>query len=172
MTRYAIDTDVLARIQRARHVSTLSKLGRLPVVVTDTVWEELTVVARSKGNAPASEIEEMERMLEAIAGRPTELELDTVEAEAFGRLHSRPDRAEDAGEHSIIAYASIHEDVIAVLFDRRALFRAVEELRGRVLSIHGFLDVLRTRHGLAPLEADDLSQKIRKAASIPQPLWW
>lgn len=171
MNRYALDTDILANLQRAGHAETLSRLGGLPVIVTDTVWDELTLVAERTGKVHASTLEQMRRLLDSIAGAPVNLEPDTPEAETFGRLHSHSG-AEDAGEHSVIAYAMVHPDVTAVLFDRRALFRGVEELRGRVLSIHGFLDVLRTQHGLAPEDAEAISRKICAAKSIVQPLWW
>ncbi|MGZ3457580.1 MAG: hypothetical protein ACXU86_03650 [Archangium sp.] len=171
MNRYAVDTDVLANIQRVGHTRTLTRLGPLPVIITDTVWEELTTGAERTGKVPRATLDEMQQMLEAIAGAPTTLEPATSEAAAFARLHSGPG-TEDAGEHSLIAYASQHQDVIAVLFDRRALFRAVEELRGRVLSIHGFLDVLRTMGKLAATDAGDISSKLCRARSLVQPLWW
>ncbi len=110
-------------------------------------------------------------MLGSIAGTPVDLDPGTPEADAFARLHSRSG-AEDAGEHSVISYAFVHQEVTAVLFDRRALFRGVEELRGRVLSLHGFLHVLRTQHSLATGDADDISRKICASKNIVQPLWW
>lgn len=171
MNQYALDTDILANIQRAGHADTLVQLGRLPVVVTDTVWEELTIVAERTGKVRPSTIAEMRQMLDSIAGSPVSLEPATPEAEAFAHLHSHSG-AEDAGEHSVISYAFVHKEVTAVLFDRRALFRGVEELRGRVLSIHGFLDVLRTHYGLAAKDAEDISRKICASKSIVQPLWW
>lgn len=171
MTRYALDADILALIQRAGHAPTLSRLGRLPVVVTDTVWDELTVVAQGTGKVWPATLEEMNALLVSIAGAPTLLEPATPESEAFARLH--PDAStENAGEHSLIAYASQHPDVIGVLFDRKALHRGVEELRGRVLSIHGFLDVLRTTHGLTTEDAATISTRICAAKNVEKPLWW
>lgn len=171
MTRYALDTDILAMVQRAGHARTLARLGRLPVVVTDTVWDELTVVAASTSKVRPETLAEMKELLVAIAGAPTLLEPATPESEAYARLHPGSD-AEDAGEHSLIAYASQHLDVTGVLFDRKALHRAVEELRGRVLSVHGFLEVLSTAHGLSPSDASAISQWVCAAKSVQQPLWW
>lgn len=171
MIRYAIDTDVLAIIQRIRHAKTLIQLGPLPVIITDTVWDELTIGAERTGKPHRSTISEMRELLKTIAGEPTRLEPATPEIEAFVRLHSNSS-TEDAGEHSLIAYASQHTDIVAVLFDRTALHRAVEELRGRVLSIHGFLDVLRTHHGLSGTDADSISRNVCAARSVVQPLWW
>ncbi len=171
MNRYALDTDILALVQRAGHAKTLTRLGRLPVVVTDTIWDELTVVAESTGKVRPETLVEMKDLLVSIVGAPTLLEPATPESEAYVRLHPGSD-AENAGEHSLIAYASQHPDVTAVLFDRQALHRAVEELRGRVLSIHGFLDVLRSQHGLSGSDAQAISQKICAARSIVPPLWW
>jgi hypothetical protein len=171
MSRYALDADILALIQRAGHATALTQLGRLPVVVTDTVWDELTVVAQSTGKVRPETLAEMKKLLVAIAGAPTLLVPDTPESEAYARLHPGSD-TENAGEHSLIAYASHHSDVTGVLFDRKALHRAVEELRGRVLSVHGFLDVLRTHHGLSAADTQTLSQRICAAKSVVQPLWW
>jgi hypothetical protein len=166
-----LDADILALVQRAGHAKTLTQLGRLPVVVTDTVWDELTLIAENTGKARPETLVEMKELLVAIAGAPTLLEPATPESEAYARLHPGSG-TENAGEHSLIAYASQHPDVTAVLFDRKALHRAVEELRGRVLSIHGFLDVLRTQHGLSTSDAEAISQRICAARSIVQPLWW
>jgi hypothetical protein len=140
-------------------------------VVTDTVWDELTVMAESTGKVRPETLVEMKELLVAIADAPTLLEPATPESNAYARLHLGSD-TENAGEHSLIAYASEHLDVTAVLFDRKALHRAVEELRGRVLSIHGFLDVLRTQHGLSASDAESISHKICSAKSIVHPLWW
>ncbi len=171
MSRYALDADILALVQRAGHAKTLTQLGRLPVVVTDIVWDELTVVAANTGKVREETLAEMKDLLVAIAGAPTLLEPATPEIEAYARLHPGAD-AEDAGEHSLIAYASQHPDVTGVLFDRKALHRAVEELRGRVLSIHGFLEVLQSQHGLSESGAGDISRKVCAAKNVVQPLWW
>jgi|GEM_PF-4708868 len=171
MSRYALDADILALIQRAGFAKALTRLGRLPVVVTDTVWDELTVVAESTGKVRPETLAEMQELLVSIAGAATLLEPNTPESEAYAHLHPGSD-AENAGEHSLIAYASQHADVTGVLFDRKALHRAVEELRGRVLSIHGFLDVLRSQHGLSASDAQAISQKICAAKSVVPPLWW
>jgi hypothetical protein len=126
--RYAVDTDVLVLIQRAGHVSSLKRLGSLPVVITDMVWGELTSQA-AKGKAPRRIVQEAEELLSAIAGKPTEFP--------------------------------------------RGLHRGIEELRGRTLSVHGFLDVLRTHHGLESKIADEISSWYCKHFR-PQrpPLWW
>jgi hypothetical protein len=171
VSRYALDADILGMVQRAGHAKTLTRLGRLPVVVTDTVWDELTIMAENTGKVRPETLVEMKELLVAIADAPTLLEPATPESDAYVRLHPGSD-TENAGEHSLIAYATQHPDVTAVLFDRKALHRAVEELRGRVLSIHGFLDVLRTQHGLSAPDAEALSQRICAAKSLVQPLWW
>jgi hypothetical protein len=169
--RYALDTDVLALIQRVGQVGALARLGRLPVVITDTVWDELTVQAEQTGKVRPETLAEMKQLLTSMAGAPTLVEPATPEGDAYARLHTTAS-TENAGEHSLIAYAYQYPDVVAVLFDRKALHRAVEELRGRVLSIHGFLDVLRTHHGLSAADAAVISQKICAARSVVPPLWW
>jgi len=171
MTRYALDTDLLACIQRSGSSSAIGELGPLPVVITDSVWDELTLNATANGAAPAS-VKVAENLLRAIAGGPTVLEAATPEAATLTRLHGEVG-TEDIGEHSIMAYAVHHTDVTPVLIDRRATWRAVEEVRGRVLSLHGFLDVLRTQHRLDRKVASAISKFFcdRNKPAVP-PLWW
>lgn len=81
--------------------------------------------------------------------------------------------AQDPGELSIIAYAFHHEDVIPVMLDRSGMHRAVEELRGRILSIHGFLGHLRSAHGLDAGAATTISQEYcKRNTPAVAPLWW
>ena len=169
--RYAVDSDVLAILQRAGHAASVQRLGLLPVVITDIVWDELTERA-AKSNARPETVRETEALLKAIAGAPTVLTEQGPESQTLVELQ-RPPETEGLGEHSVIAYAYHHPDVVAVLHDRRALHRAVEELQGRVLSLHGFLDVLRARHGLAPRAANEVSSWYC-ARHQPQrpPVWW
>jgi hypothetical protein len=78
--------------------------------------------------------------------------------------------AMDEGEASVIAYAIHHQDSVAVLMDKLPLHEAVEELRGRTLALHGFLDVLVGQHGLAKADADSISRK--QLGKKRPPLWW
>ena len=171
MARYAVDSDVLGTIQRSGYSAEFRALGRLPVVITDSVWDELTVNAAANGARDAS-VKEAQALLEAIAGGPTVLEPETQEAATLVELQGEV-AAEHEGEHSIMAYAVHNADVVPVLLDLRATRRAVEELRGRVLSLHGFLDVLRTGHRLSPKIAHAVSEWffVRNRPSTP-PLWW
>lgn len=167
MTRYAVDTDILANIQRAGHAETLGRLGPLPVVITDAVWDELTVNARLSG-APPRWVKEADDMLRAIAGAPMLLLPQSPEARTLVQLQ-HPPPTEGLGEHSVIAYAFHHADVTVVLNDRRALHR----VRGRILSWHGFLEALRSGHGLTKRAADELSSWYC-TRFVPQrpPVWW
>src|SRR2546427_12111859 len=118
MPVYAPDADILASFQRMRFTDMLIKAGRLPVVVTDVVWEELT------GPESGHRANEAHAMLEAIAGQATPLLPDTHEVAAFDALHPYA-ATSDAGEASIIAYAIHHSEVIPVLRDRYAILRAI-----------------------------------------------
>ena len=171
MSLYAVDTDVLANIQRAGHAGTFRQLGSLPVIITDTVWDELTINAAQNG-ASKKTVQEAENMLTAIAGARTVLSPQSAESQTLVQLQKSP-ATEGIGEHSVIAYTFHHPGVTAVLHDRKALHRGVEELRGRVLSFHRFLDVLRTWHGLPGPVASQLSDWYC-ARFMPQrrPVWW
>ena len=111
-------------------------------------------------------------MLRAIAGAPMVLMPQSPEARTLVQLQLPPP-TEGLGEHSVIAYAFHHADVTVVLNDRRALHRCIEELRGRVVSWHGFLDVLRSGHGLTKRAAEELSAWYC-SRFVPQrpPIWW
>jgi hypothetical protein len=82
-------------------------------------------------------------------------------------------RAEGAGEHSVIAYCHHHPDSIAVFLDKAALRRAVEELRGRVLSFHGVVGELAERGHVTWAEARAIAMKYRRQFNHARvPVWW
>ena len=219
------DSDVLITLQRAGYASEIAALGRLPLIVTDTVWDEvrervkirsasqgveapgwqgvkreniagyltdeqrsqpgwigvpsaefiltrsLTIGAELRG-APRQVVVEMEEMLIATAGQPKAILPETPEAETLTRLLAPPP-TEGPGELSVIAFAYRHPDTVPVLMDRRALRRAVEEVRLRILSLHGFLDILQTEHGLDRLVADRISTwYCKRNVPVRKPIWW
>lgn len=170
MTRYVVDSDILINIQKSGHAHSIAGLGPLPVVITDMVWSELTVGATLNG-AQMSTVSDAESMLKAIAHAPSILSPESLEAETFADLQ-RPPETEGVGEHSVIAYTLHNPNDVAVLLDRKAMYRGVEELRGRVLSFFGFLDVLR-RKGLRGADAYAIG-KWYVAGHKPArpPLWW
>lgn len=167
MPVYAPDADILASLQRMRFADLLILAGRLPIVVTDVVWDELT--SPESGHRAT----EAQTLLDAIAGQPTQLLPETPEVAAFDALH--PVAAEsDAGEASIIAYAICHPEVIPVLRDRHAVLRAIEELRGRVvLSMHGFLEAMLLGGHLGVGQIIEIGRAYRQNyPGHPKPLWW
>lgn len=167
---FAVDADILGILQRADLASILA-LGALPWVITDEVWYEVTDRAAAHGAYPAT-VDEMRRFLTTIAGTPTVIAPMSPEAEALARL-STPPVKEDPGELSVIAYAYAHPETIAVLHDRAAVYRGIEELRGRVISIHGLLGHLRSEHGLPSAEAQRISDHYCKRFTPARPpLWW
>lgn len=73
----------------------------------------------------------------------------------------------------MIAYCHHNSDVIAVLQDKGALRRGVEEIRTRILSFHGFLEVLVSRGHLDWKEATAMATKYRANYSHARlPVWW
>ena len=170
-TRYVVDSDIFGVIQRAKECLAFQGCGMLPVIVTDVVWDELTADALA-GGARQSTVDEMSAMLNAIAGKPTLVEPETPAAESFARLHPA-NATEDVGEHSVMALALHTPDCLAVLNDRRAVHRAVDELRGRVLSVHGFLGALRQAGKISDRLARSVSRHYCSVfkPTVP-PLWW
>ena len=130
--------------QKAKVAASIATLGPFPVVLTDVVWDEF-VEGPKRNGANATTIADAAAIATAVAGKATDLFAGTPEAEAFAKL-CLPPMTEHVGELSLIAYATVHADVTAVLLDRKALHRGVEELRGRVLSLHSFLEALETNH--------------------------
>jgi hypothetical protein len=165
------DADVLVTFQRSGHAADITELDRLPLVVTDAVWDEVTTNAELRGAHP-SVVAEMEAMLNAIAGESTPILPETAEAETLTHLQAATP-TEGLGELSVIAFAYHHVKTIPVLIDRRALRRAVEELRRTILSLHGFLNVLRTGHGLPPAVAESISNwYCARNTPVRPPVWW
>lgn len=164
MTSYVLDTDVLIALERVDAGIGLDRRGPLPVVVTDVVWSEL--------HAPADSLDRARKYASAIAGPATQLLPNSPEAETF-LLLQQPPKTEGPGEHSVIAFSYHHPETIAVLQDKMALRRAVEELRGRVLSFHGLLDVLVSTGRLDRKEASGMAARYRRQYSHARlPVWW
>ncbi|WIG94190.1 hypothetical protein [Myxococcus sp. SDU36] len=163
---YALDADIIIPVQKSGQMDAFKSVGRLPVLVTDVVWEEVIggTDARQRENADLCEV------LQAIAGGPTELLPETPEALDFVRLDAP---RYGPGERSMIAYALHHPEVTLVLNDKLAIHRAIEELRGeRVLSLHGWLRAMES-HGLQRKIAEAVSAAFcRSHQPHRPPLWW
>jgi hypothetical protein len=168
---FVVDADILGILQRAESLALVQSLGPLPWVITDEVWYEVTDHAANHGAYPAT-VDEMRKFLNTVAGAPTVIAPMSPEAESLALL-STPPVKEDPGELSVIAYSFHHPEVIAVLHDRAAVFRGIEELRGRVISIHGLLGQLRSDHGLPAADAQRISDYYCKRHTPTRtPLWW
>lgn len=110
-------------------------------------------------------------MLLAICTGPTDIQPETPAAAKYALLESTVPQI-DPGELSIISLAIEDPDITPVWIDRRAIYCAVEELRGWVLSFYGFLGVLRSNHGLPAEAARLLSEAFRRTKGTSPPLWW
>lgn len=165
--RLVLDADVFLAVESARLREELGKTGPWPIVITDVVWSELV------DYCPTVHLAGMKELLSKLAGSPTELLTQTPEALALGAMQQAAMQKEGMGELSVIAFTLHNADASAVLKDRRAVVRAVEEMRGRVLSFHGMLDWLVRQEHL-PLDlAQRLSAQYLKANNgTVRPLWW
>ncbi len=164
MTGFVLDADVIIALELADRGTGLAARGALPVVVTDVVWEEL--------GAPGDTEARTQTFAKAIAGDVMVFQADSAEAATLVALQ-QPPKAEGPGEHSVIAYCQHHPEVIAVLQDKAALRRGVEELRGRVLSFHGFVGELVARGHLNWTEARTLAARYRRQYGHARiPVWW
>jgi hypothetical protein len=170
MARLAVDCDIISFIESSGRTQAMTKLRGLKLLITQTVWDEC-----SEGAAGGRRI----ALLHALGAAATPLLAGEPEAVTAAAFLQQGDLEE--GELSILAFAVHHADVVPVFHERHALFRAVEELRGRrVLSFHGFLGELREAHGLAHGEADRISswycasggKTWRKSVRPVRPAWW
>jgi hypothetical protein len=165
VTLYAPDSDFFINLQRLRLAPEFAECGRLPIVVTDVVWDELVTGKNGYANA------ELDGVLKAVAGEPRVIEVESPEAQSFASIHQSPS-TENRGEHSIIAVAIHDRTVIPVLLDKKGLHRAVEELRRLVLSMHGFLEVLMQSKTVPIALGMKIADAYRRKCSAPTPHWW
>ena len=167
MKTYVPDADVLAVFQRLRLGDRISRTAETSFIVTDVVWDELTGPA-----VPARYAEPAVEMLNRLAGSATVLLPESPEAATFAALHPQAAR-QDAGEHSVVAYALHHAEATPVLRDKTALGRAIEELRGRaILSVHGFAAALFEAGCLSLPVVTEFGRAYRSSSSQPAPTWW
>lgn len=169
---YALDSDVLVNLLRSGLDQGVIALGKLPVVITDVVWDELTVSTPTKPIA-IGRIHAASALMSSMANSSTAIHPNSPEALTFNRLQGAV-ATQDRGEHATMALALHDPDVVPVLYDRRALHRAVEELRWRkLLSIHGFVGILRDEFGLDKVAANQFSRWLCQSnATLRPPLWW
>ena len=147
------------------------KLPKLPLVVTDSVWDELVEGPRQKGETGLAD--QTEAWLRAVVGQPTVIPTDSAEARVAAALLMAPGSI-GIGEASIIGYTLTHPEHVAVLLDRRALWQAVEELRGaRVMSMHGFLAEMVASHSMPQALANVVSETLlKRQTGTKRPSWW
>ncbi len=172
MTCFAVDTDVLVWLVRSGQTVPLAALGRQPVLVTDTIWDEAGT--HKQGDA-GGEAEARQQVLTTWSVKTT-LAPGSAEAETAQVLLDQGDL--EAGEVSILAWAIHHAEIVPVFHERQALLRAIEEMPGRpVLSFHGFLGLL-VELGLPARAAKTISERYCarltwKNSSRPVvPQWW
>lgn len=157
---FLLDTDVVVALQKSQLAG---KIRTLPIIITDAVWDELLINDLSN-----HVLQDRESLLRAMVGGPTILMPETDEARSVAELEA-PDSAKfGLGERSIIAYAMHHPDAVAVLLDKLAVHRAIEELNsGQVMSLHRALHALEKR-GL-PLEVSEATSQGWCRSNKPHP---
>jgi len=164
VTQFVLDTDVVIALELASRGLDLASRGALPVIVTDVVWDEL--------EAPGDTEVRAQKFARAIAGDVTALLADSPEAATLVTLQEAP-KTEGPGEHSVIAYCHHHPETIAVLQDKAAVRRGIEELRGRVLSFHGLVGDLVGRGHVSWAEARTMATRYRRQYDHARiPVWW
>jgi hypothetical protein len=161
---FVVDSDVL--IPLFMHVGAeLSALGRLPIVIPEFIWNE--VASGPRGPVRAA-------FMTAIAGGPTTWDAASPEHAVFLRLDKGVEANLGDGERAGIAYAYVHPAAVFVTRDQLALYRAVEQLHGRILSIFGLLDALVSSGRAGRAVLDTFVKKYQGTGTgkdHPVPLW-
>lgn len=168
-TTYALDTDVISIMARAASLREWKAVGLLPVAVTEVVYAEL-----SDGNGEKAET--AKRVVAAVAPAPVAFEAGSDLAGKFAEVLEAwppPPKKTDVGERSVVALSLLRDDHVAVMLDFKALYLAAEELRGRVLSMHGFLHALTSMGKLDSAMAKRVSDRlVHEQRGRRKPTWW
>lgn len=162
MTAYLLDANVLIYFESAGELpALLAAAAAARLVLVREVHDE--VVNRKKG-PPAK------TLLTRSAVEVQSLPLRAVPVLASirgGRSSSGPGTTTNLGEDASIALAIFDPDLIFVTGDREAAFHALNELRGRVMTMHVFLREI-VGGGALPRPIAD-----RVGTAIPHlPSWW
>jgi hypothetical protein len=143
----------------------LGTLTGCEIILTDIVWSEAT---RKATVGPAAA-----RILAGISFvRRHDFLPNATETRVFAALRAHyPEAKYHDGELSVIALSASNEQLVPVIFERRGLVAACDELRRQVLTGHWFFSELQQKHGLAA----DVFKKcvaILDSKSYPTPTWF
>ena len=167
-----IDAGFIIALQRVSHLDALQGLSaRFSLVMVEEAYDEVT---EPRSGKHATEARQAAIALEAVSVQSID-----PESQAAARLHAlRTRRAKvtraDLGEDASIAWAADHPTFVFVTRDRGAAFLALNELRGRTMTLFHFLREAVEVGALEPARARAMADAISttKGVSAVPPLWW
>ncbi len=169
---YALDAGVVIALQRAQRLNALgAAASRVPIVIVEEVRDELIDVPPKHAHF-ASEVRQA--LLSPGLVRVESIALGDPAAAVLGTLRRGRTASTDLGEAASIAWASRRPDAVLVLRDGHAAMLAVEELRGRVLGLFGFLMVLVDVGVVDRSQMAELATALAQAPDVKAriPTWW
>jgi hypothetical protein len=148
------------------HVRTeLRAVGRLPIVIPELAWDEAVKGKHGPGR---------QAFMTAIAGAPTSWDAASAENQLFIRMFAGKEADLGDGERAGIAYACVRTDTVFVTLDKLAMRRAVEHLRGRVLTAFGLLDAWVASNVIPAVILATFAKRYAASGASkdhPAPLW-
>jgi predicted nucleic acid-binding protein len=169
--RALLDSGIIVALQRTDQLALLTSIARvLPLLVVEEVFDELTDPREGRHATGAAEARAaMEGSVHVVS-----IQLGSAAATLMdGLLRGRK---RNAGECASVAWAAQeeHVDVTFVLRDGRFAYTALEELRGRVQGLHGFLRTTVERGAFPAATAGALAAAAAHTPGVEllPPLWW
>jgi len=172
MRVHVLDTGVVVAFQRTGRLALLAEIGqRESLVIVEEVRDELLTVP-PKHASRAKDIQTT--LLDTERVRVEAIMATDPAAAVLSELRATRSASADKGEAASIAWASGRPAARLILRDRKAAMIALEELRGRVLGVFGFL--------MRMVDAKIIDQAVAKAAGLAMvdepevkeraPTWW
>lgn len=167
------DAGILIRVQRAGHLPALAAAAATaPMALAQEVYDELTKPRQGKHALLAKQAKQI---LDGSQIQLRSVQLGSPAATSFTRLRgNKTNVVADRGECASVALA-IHDPTLRfVTIDRSMTFTALNELPGRVLTLHRFLRELVEGTHLARQAARDIADTVRPQGGMhaPEPEWW
>lgn len=167
--RYVLDACIVIAFQKSGHLPRLIDLSeRVKLVVVEEVQDEiLKKASRQDAQQCRNALNKSKIQLEGI-------DANDPAAKIFAIFRGGKATDKDRGESASIAWAVDKPDAVFISRDAGAVFHALEELRGRVLSFFQFLAELVELGALdisvAAQVADDAGRTPHVMARLPH--WW
>lgn len=166
-TAYLLDANVVIHFQRSGALDVLAA-STLRLVVVEEVWDELTAPRNTSHRTAAAEVK---RVLEPAVSVES-IGVGSSAGRALTALRGSNMSRTNLGEDASTALAMFATDLVLVTDEQRAAFRALNELRGRVIVAHPFLRLLVEKGDLDRQRASTIANDLVELGRSSRPSWW